>query len=255
MGEDETGPGRPVGTGGDQVVTLDTMDGRSVKNIRNMLTYLPTQLTNAISNIPMTRARLSRVNNAISHIVSGIYSSTPLVCCGAECPYVKAGRCPLEPEGLLPVGHDCPVELFLIGSWMSKYADALTVDLEDWIEMDMIGTIVNCDIMIFRVRNYMSRRPDGHIDMNATGVDKQGNVLLTRDISKEILVEERYQRIKDKKLEQLLATRESKARYNVVDSNNPATRGSMVRNMVQEVRARAKGQFLEDVANDTSDTE
>jgi len=233
------------------------MDGRSARNIRTLLSYLPQKLQDAISSVEMSRARINRVNNSIGHIVSGVYTSTPLVCCGAECPYVRAGRCPLADENLSPVGQDCPLELYLMATWMAEYATALVVEFDNFVEMDSIGTIVNCDIMIYRIRNYMSRSPEGHIDMNTVGIDKGGNVMLARDISKEILIEEKYQRIKDKKLEQLLATRESKAKYDVIDDMNPATRSVRIKELAMTLRGGhrydAKAKFMSDVNADSDE--
>lgn len=258
--------GRPPGTGKDsrQLIKIDDTAQNSYRELKLMLSYLPDKLKDAIEATVFERRNLQSINRSINKIRSGIWAVLPMVCSGDRCPY--GTRCPLLAEGAAPVTQDCPMELYLLHSWLDEYATALEVARDNKIEMGQVGTIVMCDLMIMRCRNWMAMRPDGHIDLNATGTDNKGNVVFSRDISKEIMIEEKYDKIKQRNLEALLATREAKAKYDVIDESDASIAAAKMRAKGEAIIAKkaaegdakaqklnARAEFLEDVARGIKD--
>ena len=214
----------------------------SYKDFKVMLSYLPPKVRKAISETPMPRESIRNIAQSIGQIRSGVWSTLPMICSGERCPYGQ--RCPLWEEGVAPVSLDCPLEQYLVQTYLAEYMEALQVTEDHKIEMGQIGTMVMCDIIIQRARNWMAKRPDGHVDVHATGIDNKGNVVLSRDISVEIKVEEKFDRIRQRNLESLLATRESRAKYDIIEEDDPALAGAKIRARAQAIieRKTAEGE-------------
>lgn len=242
-------------------VQLRNTGSGSYKDFKMMLSFLPEKIRKAINETPMHREALRRINASIGSIRSGSWSTLPMICSGQGCPY--GPRCPLLSEDVPPVGMDCPLELYLQQTWMGEYMAALQVTPEHKIEMGQIGTMVMCDIIIMRSRSWMARRPDGHVDVHATGIDNKGNVVLSRDISVELKVEEKFDRIRQRNMESLLATRESRAKYDIIEEDDPALAGAKIRHRAQEIIEKkaaegdaiarkliAKAEYLESTVED-----
>lgn len=250
------GRGRPKG---EDRFSLVESGPHSYSPLKELLSYLPDHVRDRILSSQLSREQGDRMNSRIRQLGTGIWSVFPMICTGDRCPY--RGRCPLQTEGMAPDNESCPLEAYLMTQYMTEYMKALNVLQTDKVEMDQIGTVVMCDMIIMRIRNYMARRPDGHIDESPIGVDDSGNIILKRDISKEILIEEKYQKIKDKLLESLLATREVRAKYNIIDENDPGVKAAKLRFRAQELKSKkikdadmeearitAQAEFYEDVA-------
>ena len=210
----------------------------SYKDFKMMLSYLPQKVRKAIESTTMSREAISNINNSIGNIRSGVWSTLPVVCAGPRCAYTTGGRCELQNNNVAPIGMDCPLEQYLQHTWMDEYMGALQVTPQHKIEMGQIGTMVMCDIIIMRARNWMAQRPDGHVDVHATGIDNKGNVVLSRDISVELKVEEKFDRIRQRNMESLLATRESRAKYDIIEEDDPALAGAKIRFKAQQIIAR-----------------
>lgn len=251
------GPGRPPLK---SEFTIAESNDTSYPDIKDLLGYLPDHVRDRIKSTTITRDQAGRMTRQIRVLSQGIWSVFPMICSGDRCPY--RGRCPLQTEGLSPTGESCPLEMYMMAQYMQDYMGALNVLQADKVEMDQVGTVVMCDMIIMRIRNYMARRPDGHIDESPVGIDDMGNIVLKRDISKEILIEEKYQKIKDKLLESLLATREVRAKYDIIDDNDPSIKAAKLRMRAQELKARritqgnveeaklkAQAEFYEDMAH------
>jgi hypothetical protein len=223
----------------DTVVVLSKTHPYSYKIIKDVIKILPKELAATLSNMPIPLRAIENVIDSIDRVSSGIWSVFPMLCSGKSCGY--GNRCGFAKENLAPVGQDCPLETYLIGKWMNDYIIDLSINIGSKVQMDQIGTIVMCDLMIMRIRNFMARKVDGHIDESAVGVDSQGNVILKRDIAKEILIEEKYQRQKSKIQEELLATKESRAKYDVIDEKDVSVRGAKLRYRAQQLKQVADG--------------
>jgi hypothetical protein len=223
----------------DTVVVLSKTHPYSYKIIKDVIKILPKELAATLSNMPIPLRAIENVIDSIDRVSSGIWSVFPMLCSGKSCGY--GNRCGFAKENLAPVGQDCPLETYLIGKWMNEYIIDLSINIGSKVQMDQIGTIVMCDLMIMRIRNFMARKVDGNIDESAVGVDSQGNVILKRDIAKEILIEEKYQRQKSKIQEELLATKESRAKYDVIDEKDVSVRGAKLRYRAQQLKQVADG--------------
>lgn len=236
----------------DHLVVLSKTHPYSYKVMKEVIRTMPKELAQTLSNMPIPLKKVESVVASIERIASGIWSVFPMLCPGKKCGY--GIRCGFARENLAPIGQDCPLETYLISKWMDEYIATLSINVEDKVQMDQISTVIMSDLMIMRIRNFMARKIDGHIDESAVGVDSQGNVILKRDIAKEILIEEKYQKQKSKILEELLATKESRAKYDVIDEKDVSVRGAKLRYKAQQLKNTAdmkadhlvkKAEFLE----------
>jgi len=216
------------------VKTVRTSDRNTYTALKAVLNLLPADIGDVIKDREMTYTVMNRMNSAVRAISSGIWSSFPMICCGAKCPY--GGRCPLQHENVPPVGSDCPLEQYMMRNWMAAYVDALIVETDNKIEMDQVGEIVMCDLMIMRVRNWMARRGDGHAENHVVGIDDNGNVILRRGVSTEVEIEDKYSKKKDKLLKALLATREARAKYKVATDTDIGVKQARIMEKVRTLK-------------------
>jgi hypothetical protein len=218
-------------------VSLERSHPYSYVALKEAIKFMPKPLAETISKMEMPKERMDSIVDSLERVANGIWSVFPMMCSGDKCCY--GTRCGFAKENMAPIGSDCPLESYLIAKWMGDYVISLSINTDDKVQMDQIGTIVMSDIMIMRIRNFMSRKVDGHIDESAVGVDSNGNVILKRDVAKEILIEEKYQKMKSKIQEELLATKESRAKYDVVDEKDASVNAAKLRYRAQELKKKA----------------
>ena len=222
--------GRPKEDG--KPVKLTNTNPQSYKYLKELIAPLPDGVKDAIRKTPLTREKLRSINASVKTIVTGIWAAFPLVCSGEKCPY--SNRCPLLEGGVPPVGSDCPIELYNLMRNIEAYSEDMGIDGANKVEFDQVVNVSLCDAMLDRVRNAMSKRPDGYSDLTPVGIDDSGNVILKRGVSVEVLIEEKYSKMKDTLLKSLLATRESRAKHGVLDDRD---RGVVVAKIKKSARA------------------
>ena len=242
-GRSRKGRPRGSGRGGRTTTNLRRASRKSYRNLRELITFLPPTMQEALSTMDLPYEKLQRINKAIGQVTTGIWAAFPLVCSGPGCPY--SSRCPLLLEDVPPLGMDCPIEQYNLNISLSRYMDTLDIDPDNKVELDGALNLAMCDIMMMRVRNAMSKRPDGYSDLTPMGVDNSGNVILQRKASVEVQVEERYAKMKEKHLGDLLATRQARAKYGIADKDDSAVYTARVVMDAKDILKRVKPQVLQ----------
>lgn len=247
--------GRPSGTDlrSQLPVKLSQTDSKSYKYFRKAIATLPLTVQDAISEVMMTRGRLSELNIGLRNLSSGIWASFPLICCGKACPY--SARCPMLENGIEPIGMNCPIEHVLMEGIVSDYMAGLRVDPGNRIEMDQVFSIAMCDVMSMRVRSVMGKRSDGYSDLSAVGIDDNGSVILKRSVSVEVQVDEKYTKMKERLLTALLATREGRAKYDVANETDEGVRSSKLVELGAKILDKASTRTLDVLDVDIIDDE
>lgn len=155
--------------------------------------------------------------------------SLPMICEASECIFAKT--CPLQKRNIAPRGKPCPVEMMLIDEWTMLYAASLAIDTQDFVEVSMLADIVEAEVY--------DRRTQGDISMNslfdnqAVAVDKNGDPIMRKEPAAALAVNLMMKKRKDDIRRMFLATRESRAKYKKIDSEDITTQLSRIRDEME----------------------
>jgi len=214
--------GRPVGTSryGNKSVVLSETTEDGYLDFKRILTFFPNAIRTRAYSSSIEHSRIHDMADFADDMLNGVVSVSPLLCGGDHCQYSK--RCKFLENNLAPIGESCPMELQCIAVWAKQWIEGMDADMKNKVERDQVGNIIMCDLMLMRLRNRLSTSPTGNIVYTPVGVDKNGNVILRVEAAPEIAIEEKYTKMKARLQEELLATRESKARHGVGDEKDLA---------------------------------
>jgi hypothetical protein len=142
-------------------------------------------------------------------IKTSMYSDIPMNCKAAKCKF--ASTCPLQQENKAPKGKPCPYELAMVRQFMMDYLEELQVDPNSITEIAMVRDLVNAEIQSTRATKILA---DEHfIQDNIVGIDERtGEALLRPELHQAVHFEEKIHKRKKDLRNQLLATREAKAK-------------------------------------------
>ena len=155
-------------------------------------------------------ARRNEVNVEIGSrkVKTAMFASIPMVCQAEHCPY--AVMCPLLKAGNAPKGYSCPIEMAIVSTFGSDYMQELGVDPGNLVEVSMIRDLVDFEIQYMRATKILAQ--EHFITENPVGTDVDGNVVLRKELHQAIEYEDKILRRKEKVLNALLATRESRTK-------------------------------------------
>lgn len=139
---------------------------------------------------------------------SEMLKAIPLRCKGPDCVY--ASTCPLQQKKIAPVGQACPIELSLISEMVYSLARELSVPLDQLHELAIIRDLVDQEIQHIRASKILAM--EEMIQEYPVGVDRQGEVVNTKTLHLASEMQERILKRKKDIRNQLMATREQKAK-------------------------------------------
>jgi hypothetical protein len=183
-------------------------------------------------NLTVSDDVLQRIASSLEDIRANQLQTLPMVCQESDC--VFAQTCPLQKEGVAPKGSLCPIEKMLIDEWTSLYAFSLGVDSQDFVELSMLADIIEAEVY--------DRRTSGDISMNqlfemqAVGVDNHGDPILRKEPAVALAVKMMMKKRKDDIRRAFLATRETRAKYKQLESEDITTQFSRIREEVEAMR-------------------
>lgn len=143
-----------------------------------------------------------------TRIKMGMLSSIPMHCYAEKCAFAES--CPLMKKGIAPRGKPCPIEMAAVQQFFADYVEELEVDVTRMVEVSMVRDLVDQEIQQMRKTWLLSQ--EHFIQENVAGVDSEGNVVTKKELHQAVDYEERILKRKEKLRNQLLATRESKAK-------------------------------------------
>lgn len=139
---------------------------------------------------------------------SAMFASIPLKCTGSQCTFAEI--CPLQQEGLAPVSKPCPIEMSAVQQFMHEYIETLGVDPENLIEVSMVRDMVDQEIQQQRTTWMLSL--EHFIQENVVGIAPNGEVIMQKQLHLAVDMADRIHRRKRDLRNQLLATREARAK-------------------------------------------
>jgi hypothetical protein len=158
-----------------------------------------------------------------------MFSSIPMTCQASRCPF--ADTCPLQQENQAPKGYPCPYELGMVQQFMIDFMDNLNVDPENLIEVSMVRSMVDQEIQYIRKSQLLGK--EGFIQENVIGISENGEPIFKKELHLAVELEDRiHKRLKDLR-NQLMATREAKAKIGQGQLDTAQT----VANILEQVRS------------------
>ena len=139
---------------------------------------------------------------------STMFSSIPMNCEATKC--IFASTCPLLKENLAPKGNPCPIEMAIVAQFTAEYMEQLEVHSDNLIEVSMIRDLVDQEVQYLRKTKLLAK--EHFIQENIIGVDRDGNPILKKELHIAVELEDRLHKRRKDLRNQLLATREAKAK-------------------------------------------
>ena len=172
-----------------------------------------------------------------NHGKLGMLSLIPMMCEGIACPYARV--MPLIHSGG-PTNKPCPVELAAVREFFMDYVRELDVDVERMVEVSIVRDLVDQEIQLMRKSIRMGQ--EDFIQENVAGLDSEGNVVLKKELHQAVDYEDRILRRKERLRNQILATREAKAKVGQTTKDS----AQIIANILDDARRieRAREQKL-----------
>lgn len=139
---------------------------------------------------------------------TSMFSSIPMNCEAEKC--VFASTCPLLKESLAPRGNPCPLEMSIVAQFTQEYMDQLDVHPDNLVEVSMVRDLVDQEVQYMRKTKLLAK--EHFIQENVIGVDQDGQPILKKELHLAVDLEDRLHKRRKDLRNQLLATREAKAK-------------------------------------------
>jgi len=171
--------------------------------------------------------KLAKINRKINSYKTGVYASAPIMCYGPKkCPFIN--KCPipdtnengeliLGPESNYPMGKECLMEKYFVEHKTIQYVDYLNVDISNPVEMSIVNELALIDLYKNRCLFVLSqgdKKGEGR-DFMTTDVlafNENGDRAESIKLHPVIEMIEKLEKRRERWLERLMETRESKAK-------------------------------------------
>lgn len=139
---------------------------------------------------------------------TSMFSSIPMNCEAEKC--IFADTCPLLKEKLAPRGNPCPLEMAIVAQFTAEYMEQLDVHPDNLVEVSMVRDLVDQEVQYMRKTKLLAK--EHFIQENVIGVDQDGQPILKKELHLAVDLEDRLHKRRKDLRNQLLATREAKAK-------------------------------------------
>ena len=139
---------------------------------------------------------------------TSMFSSIPMNCEATKCTF--ADTCPLLKENLAPKGNPCPIEMSIVAQFTAEYMEQLDVQSDNLVEVSMIRDLVDQEVQYIRKTKLLAK--EHFIQENIIGIDHEGRPIIKKELHLAVELEDRLHKRRKDLRNQLLATREAKAK-------------------------------------------
>ena len=144
---------------------------------------------------------------------NAMFSSIPMSCQSSKCVY--ASTCPLYAENLAPHGKPCPIEMSMVSQFTSEYMHQLDVSPDNLVEVSMVRDLVDQEVQYLRKTKLLAK--EHFIQENIVGIDpNSGEPIMKKELHLAVELEDRLHKRRKDLRNQLLATREARAKVGQV---------------------------------------
>lgn len=141
-----------------------------------------------------------------------MFSSIPMNCEAEKC--IFASTCPLFKESLAPKGKPCPIEMAMVAQFTAEYLEQLDVNPNNLVEVSMVRDLVDQEVQYLRKTKLLAK--EHFVQENIIGVDNDGNPIMKKELHLAVELEDKLHKRRKDLRNQLLATREAKAKVGQV---------------------------------------
>jgi len=144
---------------------------------------------------------------------TSMFSSIPMNCEASKCTF--ADTCPLLRENLAPRGKPCPIEMSIVSQFTAEYMEQLDVHPDNLVEVSMIRDLVDQEVQYIRKTKLLAK--EHFIQENIVGIDpNSGEPIMKKELHLAVELEDRLHKRRKDLRNQLLATREARAKVGQV---------------------------------------
>ena len=143
---------------------------------------------------------------------STMFSSIPMNCEAEKC--IFAATCPLMKENLAPRNKPCPIEMSMVAQFTAEYLEQLEVNPTNLVEVSMVRDLVDQEVQYLRKTKLLAK--EHFVQENIIGVDQDGQPILKKELHLAVELEDKLHKRRKDLRNQLLATREAKAKVGQV---------------------------------------
>jgi hypothetical protein len=161
---------------------------------------------------------------------TAMFSSIPMNCEAEKCVY--ASTCPLLKENVAPKNNPCPIEMSMVSQFTTEYLDQLDVNPNNLVEVSMVRDLVDQEVQYMRKTKLLAK--EHFIQENVIGVDQDGQPILKKELHLAVELEDKLHKRRKDLRNQLLATREAKAKVGQVQLDTAQAISDII-NKVQSI--------------------
>ena len=171
--------------------------------------------------------KLAKINRKINTYKTGVYASAPIMCYGPKkCPFLN--KCPIPeisesgalipgPDEDYPVGKECLMEKLIVEHKTIQYVEYLNVDITNPVEMSIVNELALIDLYKNRCLFVLSqgdKKGEGRDFMTTDVIAFNENGDRAESVKLHPVIEmiEKLEKRRERWLERLMETRESKAK-------------------------------------------
>jgi hypothetical protein len=143
---------------------------------------------------------------------SAMFSSIPMNCEAEKC--IFSSTCPLMKENLAPKNKPCPIEMSMVAQFTAEYLEQLDVNPSNLVEVSMVRDLVDQEVQYLRKTKLLAK--EHFIQENIIGIDRDGQPILKKELHLAVELEDKLHKRRKDLRNQLLATREAKAKVGQV---------------------------------------
>lgn len=162
-----------------------------------------------------------------SKIKSSMFMSIPMFCKGPSCSF--ADSCPLQQQGIAPIGKSCSLELGMIANFMADYIEELNIDPNNLIELSQVRDLVDLEVQYIRKSKLLAK--EDFIQEFVVGIDANGDPVMSTRLHLAITYEDGILKKKAIIWKQLIATREARAKVGLAVLDSATSMSALVENM------------------------
>lgn len=191
---------------------------KNIKELDFLKKYYPPDF---FENYKLPKEKLQELIFEVSKYATDLLGPIAVMCAGPKCGLKQ--NCPLEKKGIAPVGYPCPLEQVAIEQLTIQYVKTLNIDVDNKEEMDKVRELVECDIFDkFRTEAILNKEMTAFQE-DAERFDPYSGQVIERkkEIAKAIDVKFKFKKRKDQIMEEFLATRKAKARFQTKREDDP----------------------------------
>jgi hypothetical protein len=164
-----------------------------------------------LDSYKLKRCEVVKLVNQLATRIVRPSSAVPMICTGPVCQikHVCTLRETRDHDTVIqfPIGYPCPIETSLIDFWRQDYYRTLKIDVQDKIERDRIEELLEIDLTLWRISSIIASK--GYTVENMVGA-VQGIPLMKTELNPLLEAKDKAAKRKDRILDELIATRESK---------------------------------------------